>query len=204
MDKEKSKTRMKIKSTCLCPWPGSIRQAPASSKSLSPARHTRPSGSGRNQGFAEIVNVDSTLSSLFSPGLIQDQPAADVDSQGFRRGSSASSRAPFRGKHLSTFWLKIPKLVFSLVNKCIVLILDNVAFFFSKCNEIKPSSDAMFTPPHTSHTRKVSPSKIPKCYDFFLQKIFLKQSFAFKTFSSLIENLMPEIEMSASCLDAKN
>ena len=88
---------MKIKSTCLCPWPGSIRQAPASSKSLSPARHTRPSGSGRNQGFAEktfFVNVvDSTLSSLLSPGLIQGQPAADVDSQGFRRGSSASSRA---------------------------------------------------------------------------------------------------------------
>ena len=204
---------MKIKSTCLCPWPGSIRQAPASSKSLSLARHTRPSGSGRNQGFAEIVNVDSTLSSLLSPGLIQGQSAADVDSRGFRRGSSASSRAPFRGKHFSTFWLKIQKLVFSLVNKCIVLILDNVAFFFSKCNEIKPSSNAMFTPPHTSHTRKVSPSKIPKCdfqsfffliYYFFLQKIFLKQSFAFKTFSSLIENLMLEIEMSASCLDAKN
>ena len=167
---------MKIKSTCLCPWPGSIRQAPASSKSLSPARHTRPSGSGRNQGFAEktfFVNVvDSTLSSLLSPGLIQGQPAADVDSQGFRRGSSASSRAPFRGKHFSTFWLKIQKLVFSLVNKCIVLILDNVAFFFSKCNEIKPSSNAMFTTPHTG-----APHIQGKCHHPKSQNVTFNHSF---------------------------
>ena len=174
---------MKIKSTCLCPWPGSIRQAPASSKSLSPARHTHPSGSGRNQGFAEktfIVSVvDSTLSSLLSPGLIQGQPAADVDSQGFRRGSSASSRAPFRGKHFSTFWLKIQKLVFSLVNKCIVLILDNVAFFFSKCNEIKPSSNAMFTPPHIQG----------KCHHPKSQNVTFNHSFFFNLLFLSSENL---------------